>query len=168
MSENEKDELVEAKIPPEQVVDLFSGIDELDLTDEQRTQLRDALIAVASDPEHARLIRVRPPRKPEPPVTYQLGCLRCGRDLEPICEGSRDAWGGTTFSSRGSYGSTVFDRDLYTVDELEAIVCDDCLRKVARDHPHLIRGLKHARHLPARRRTEVVPWAPREPESGED
>jgi len=164
VTESENDPLVEAKVPPEQVVDLFSGLDELNLTHGQNVLLRETLIAIASDPEHPHVVHVKQPKKPEPPVTYHLGCLRCGRDLEPAWEGSRDAHAGTTFYADGNYGSTVFDRDFHaSVDQLEVIICDICLTAVALESPHLVRGLKHVRY-PVKPKVQVLPWEPREPE----
>lgn len=167
MSENQElvdeNEVEAIGLPAEQVVDIFSGLDELDLTDWQRTHLRNALIAIASGPD-PKAVQVRLPRKPAPKPTYDLACFRCGHDLEPTWEGSRDAWGGTTFRSSGNYGSTVFD-PMSAAEELEVIICDGCLRTVARLAPHLVRLLKHAKHFPPQPRVEVTSWTPYEPET---
>jgi hypothetical protein len=59
----------------------------------------------------------------------ELPCIICGRELEPVLgaeEVINQPYGGTIFTTRGHYGSTVFDPMMEDVF-LEITICDQCL-----------------------------------------
>jgi hypothetical protein len=53
-------------------------------------------------------------------------CIACGKILEAVIEPPHPA-GGVRFTSRGNYGSTVFDAPEGGDEFIEINVCDDCL-----------------------------------------
>jgi hypothetical protein len=54
-------------------------------------------------------------------------CIICGADLEPAMPDTvQQPSGGTAFTTRGHYGSTVFD-PLNLPEQLSIVVCDECL-----------------------------------------
>lgn len=60
-----------------------------------------------------------------------LPCIICGTELEPAFRDldHNQPHGGTTFTTRGHYGSTVFDPPLSMGSDrfLELNICDPCL-----------------------------------------
>lgn len=59
---------------------------------------------------------------------YALPCICCGVELENIDRGVdvNQPYNGTTFTSHGHYGSTIYD-PMYTGHYLEINICDACL-----------------------------------------
>jgi len=56
----------------------------------------------------------------------QVGCLLCGDKLD-MNYGNPS--GGTVFTSRGNYGSTLFDPSPFAnTEHLKVVVCDTCLK----------------------------------------
>lgn len=64
-------------------------------------------------------------------------------------------YGGTVFSSRGHYGSTVYDPMPYSQTHIELTICDDCLTK----HKE---NVLHVRVVNDRTRYRVTGWDPDE------
>lgn len=63
-------------------------------------------------------------------MTKALSCVRCDRDLYNAAPSAQNQPGeGLAFTTRGHYGSTVFDP--MDGSMLELNVCDSCLRTVA-------------------------------------
>ena len=58
-------------------------------------------------------------------VGMDCECIKCGAKMDNIAERGFQPMGGTAFSTRGHYGSTVFDPMDGTA--LEIAVCDKCL-----------------------------------------
>lgn len=94
-----------------------------------------------------------------------LPCIVCGRELEPAFRrpaGQEDEipdWlqhnqphGGTTFRSRGQYGSTVFD-PMSSYRSLEINVCDPCMLEKAREG-----RIIHNYEVPRPSRFDVTLW----------
>jgi len=74
------------------------------------------------------------PEIPEIPIEKNpLPCFVCGVDLDHAAFTHEDGYqvnqpsGGTGFSSRGHYGSTVYD-PMCDGEVLELAVCDECLK----------------------------------------
>lgn len=64
------------------------------------------------------------------PEIKQLNCIVCNKELEPAFPPPiehNQPYGGTSFTSRGHYGSTVWDPMDGTY--LEINICDECLVK---------------------------------------
>ncbi len=61
----------------------------------------------------------------------QLNCIVCNKELEPALPEPEhnQPYGGTSFTSQGHYGSTVWDP--MDGSSLEINVCDECLVKAA-------------------------------------
>jgi hypothetical protein len=58
-----------------------------------------------------------------------LPCFKCGAQPERAFKDEpRQPFGATVFTSRGHYGSTVFDEAPYSRRFLELNVCDGCLK----------------------------------------
>lgn len=75
-----------------------------------------------------------------------LPCIRCDKKLESIFKGEDDSnqpYAGTTFTSYGHYGSTVFD-PMDGESFLELNICDECLREAAAKQQILL-GRKEVR-----------------------
>lgn len=72
-----------------------------------------------------------------------LPCVVCGKELTSVWERNRDSgivnqpYAGTVFTSRGQYGSTVFD-EMSGGTFLELNVCDLCLTRLAGEGKVLI------------------------------
>lgn len=88
-----------------------------------------------------------------------LPCIRCWKELESaipdeVDDEANQPYAGTAFTTRGHYGSTVFDpMDQWSFLELN--ICDDCLRAAAKKG-HVLLGLKE----PAPRSVKYQPWDP--------
>jgi hypothetical protein len=61
--------------------------------------------------------------KPEP-VAH---CLICGKPLPPAIADTNEPLGGVRFTSRGNYGSTVYDPGEALDEFIEVVICDDDL-----------------------------------------
>ena len=86
-----------------------------------------------------------------------LPCLICGAVLEPAFRDfdHNQPHGGTTFTTRGHYGSTVFDPPLAmgATRLLEINICDPCLLE-RKDK------ILFVQNIPVQSRREVEYWEP--------
>lgn len=91
-------------------------------------------------------------------VRYCKPCLVCSKELETVDSTSdkvvEQPSGGTNFSTRGHYGSTVFDP--YSNELLSINICDDCLKLKARQG--LITHVKERHRVVDE--SEQTDWAP--------
>jgi hypothetical protein len=77
-------------------------------------------------------------------MTYRT-CLVCDKelladncgDLSDSCKVSAPPDDAIYFESRGNWGSTIFDMGEFNRDRLEIYVCDECLKKKARQIHYL-------------------------------
>lgn len=85
-------------------------------------------------------------------MSNSLNCIVCDCELEDAGKNlDNQPYKGTTFTSHGQYGSTVFD-NMNGNGFLEINVCDECLRKKARTHvllgrPEVKRTVKYMEWL---------------------
>ena len=63
-------------------------------------------------------------------VSNPLPCFKCDKQLEGAAgpDVVNQPYGGTVFSSRGQYGSTVFD-PVISGKTIEITICDECIRE---------------------------------------
>jgi len=79
-----------------------------------------------------------------------LPCIVCSKVLEPAFPSEVDSHGpyaATMFTSRGNYGSTLFDPVTINLF-LQINVCDDCLRS-AGERNHVFVGTQHRTVTPS-------------------
>ncbi len=75
-----------------------------------------------------------------------INCFKCNRELEPAIKELPDKqelnqpYAGTSFSSSGHYGSTVFD-PMSNIHTLEINICDPCLLEF-KDRVAFLRTIK--------------------------
>ena len=99
-----------------------------------------------------------------------LPCIVCGKELEHVFKTKRhqsspnQPSGGTTFSSHGHYGSTVWDpMSMDGLETLEINICDECL--LAAGRAQRVLHVDRIRH-PDTYKTE--PWDPTEDHHDQD
>jgi ribosomal protein L44E len=97
---------------------------------------------------------------PTKTVVLELRCFSCDRELDwdgPSGDNDVDARAravpmkATTFTSRGNYGSTVFDPSPHESIYLKVAICDECMK----EHQERVLAVRY------RDKTEIVearPW----------
>lgn len=85
-----------------------------------------------------------------------LPCIVCGFEPEPVFpdEPTMQPYEATMFTSRGHYGSTVFD-PMSRYRTLSINICDNCLKE-RKDCVRLVIETPRASSL------EILPWNPEE------
>lgn len=95
-----------------------------------------------------------------------LPCIKCGRQLEsafgdnPPEDAYNQPYAGTTFTSGGHYGSTLYDPSTnmgslgHTHEFIEINVCDPCLKDAAAAGV-VLRGVSTTSQT-----TTATPWVP--------